>query len=133
MEFQIDPASRTPIYRQLIEQIREAVARGRLSPEQKLPSVRELSRELLINPNTVVRAYAELEQDGAIVMRQGLGAFVAKPKDELTKKARKERLHESLDRFLTEAVHLGFTAEEATDLFRERIERYQWRKKKDEG
>ena len=112
MEFRIDPSSRLPIWRQLSRQLREAVARGRLAPEDRLPSVRELSRTLVVNPNTIARVYTELERDGVLNTRPGLGVFVARPKPELTKKVRKERLQEMLDHFLTEAVHLGFSAEE---------------------
>ena len=101
MEFQIDTSSRLPIYRQLRSQLREAVARGKLLPEHRLPSVRELSRTLVVNPNTVARVYTELEREGLLNTRPGLGVFVATPKTELTKKVRKERLVELLDHFLT--------------------------------
>ncbi len=92
MEFQIDPTCRLPIYRQLAQQLREAVARGRVQPEDRLPSVRDLSRLLVINPNTVARVYTELEREGILNTRPGLGVFVARPKAELTRKVRKERL-----------------------------------------
>jgi GntR family transcriptional regulator len=126
MEFRIDAAARQPIYRQIVEQVREAVARGRVAPEERLPSVRELSRTLVVNPNTVARAYSELERDGLLNTRQGLGVFVAAPKIELTKKARKERLFEILDRLLTEAVCLGFTADEVAAAVDDRVKRFQW-------
>jgi GntR family transcriptional regulator len=126
MEFRIDAAARQPIYRQIVEQVREAVARGRVSRDERLPSVRELSRTLVVNPNTVARAYSELERDGILNTRQGLGVFVAAPKSELTKKARKERLFEILDRLLTEAVCLGFTADEVAAAVDDRVKRFQW-------
>lgn len=126
MDFQIDTASRLPIYRQLTRQLREAVARGRLQPDDRLPSVRDLSRTLVINPNTVARVYTELEREGVINTRPGLGVFVARPKAELTRKARKERLDELLDHFLTEAVHLGFTAKEVIELVVGRAKEFQW-------
>jgi GntR family transcriptional regulator len=127
MELRIDPSSRVAIYRQLADQLREAVARGRLLPEQRLPSVRELARSLVVNPNTVARVYTELEREGVLNTRPGLGVFVARPKDELTKKVRRERLRERLDHFLTEAVHLGFTAEEVVGCVVERVKQFQWR------
>ncbi len=126
MQFQVDPSSRLPIYRQIAKQIREGVARGRLKPEEKLPSVRELSRELVVNPNTIARVYTELEREGVLNSRPGLGVFVAQPKLELTKKARKERLTEILDQLLTEAVHLGFTAEEVVSFVKNRVKKFQW-------
>jgi GntR family transcriptional regulator len=126
MNFQCDTASRTPIYKQLMEQVREAVAQGRLEPGERLPSVRQLSRELVVNPNTVARSYTELEREGVLNTRQGLGVFVAERQSGLTKKARRERLTESLDRFLTEAVHLGFSAEEVVSTVEERLVKFQF-------
>ena len=126
MEFRIDPGNRQPIYRQLAAQIREGIATGKLAAESKLPSVRELSRHLVVNPNTVARVYTELEREGIINTRPGLGVFVARPKSELTKKARRDRLLSGLDPFLTEAVHLGFAPQEVLDLVRERMGRFQW-------
>jgi GntR family transcriptional regulator len=126
MDFNVDAASRTPIYRQLAEQIRSAIARGRLTANARLPSVRELSRRLVINPNTVARVYTELERDGLLVTRHGLGVFVAPPGSDLTKKARKERLMILLDGFFTEAVLLGFSADEVRDLISDRVAQFQW-------
>jgi len=126
MQFQIDTSSRLPIYRQLAGQIREAIARGALSPGEKLPSVREMSRALVVNPNTVARVYTELEREGVLHTRQGLGVFVAEFKAELTKRVRKQRMVELLDRLLTEAVHLGFSSDEVVSLVSERVQQFQW-------
>ena len=126
MEFRIESASRTPIYRQLMAQIREAVARGRLKPDERLPSVRDLSRHLVINPNTVARVYTELEREGILNTRPGLGVFVAQPRSELTKKARKDRLTSLVDGLLTEAVHLGFPADELLAVISDRLERFRF-------
>lgn len=126
MKLHIDTSSRTPIYRQLAKQIREAVARGKLQPDSKLPSVRELSKELVVNPNTIARVYTELEREGVLNTRPGLGVFVAHPKAELTKRVRKERLIELIDQFLTESVHLGFSSSEVISLINERAEQFQW-------
>ena len=126
MEFRIDPTSRLPIYRQLVQQFREGISRGKLPPDQRLPSVRELSRTLVVNPNTIARVYTELEREGVINTRPGLGVFVARPKLELTREVRQERLRTLLDRFLTEAVHLGFSAEEVVASISERVEQFHW-------
>jgi GntR family transcriptional regulator len=126
MEFQCDTTSRVPIYRQLMDQIRQGVARGRLKPGSRLPSVRVLSRELVVNPNTVARAYTELERDGVLNTHQGLGVFVAEPQADLSTAARRERLAEALDRFLTEAVHLGFSAEDVLSAVTKRIRGFQF-------
>lgn len=126
MQFQIDPSSRLPIYRQLRDQLREAVARGKLRPQQRLPSVRELSRELVVNPNTIARVYTELEREGVLNTRPGLGVFVAAFRTELTKKVRRQRLEDLCNRFLTEAVHLGFSPEEVISLVSDRAGEFQW-------
>jgi GntR family transcriptional regulator len=126
MQFQCDSTARTPIYRQLMEQIREAVARGRLQDGERLPSVRQLSKELVVNPNTIARAYTELEREGVLHTRPGLGVFVAKPQAALKTEVRRRRLGVIVDRLLTEAVHLGVSAEELQGLIAERMRQFQF-------
>jgi GntR family transcriptional regulator len=75
--FRIDGGSGVPIYRQLVEQVRREVTLGRLTAGDQLPPLREVVESLAINPNTVVKAYAELEHEGLVVRRQGMGTFVA--------------------------------------------------------
>jgi GntR family transcriptional regulator len=72
----VDPASGLPVYRQIMDQVRRMVVAGRLSPGERLPSIRELAATLQINPLTVGKAYGELERDGIIEMRRGLGMYV---------------------------------------------------------
>jgi GntR family transcriptional regulator len=127
MGFHISTASRAPIYQQLAQQIREAIARGELQPEAGLPSVRQLSRELVVNPNTVARAYTELEREGLLVSRPGRGIYVAQPRNDLTRAARDRRLIEQLDRWLTEAVHLGYSTEEVRRLVAQRVRVFHWK------
>jgi GntR family transcriptional regulator len=126
MEFQCDTTSRVPIYRQLMDQVRQGIARGRLRAGSRLPSVRVLSRELVVNPNTVARAYTELEREGVLNTRQGLGVFVAEPQAELSAAVRRERLAQALDRFLTEAVHLGFSSDDVLSAVTKRIRGFQF-------
>jgi GntR family transcriptional regulator len=126
MTFHISTASRLPIYQQLAHQIREAIARGELQPDVGLPSVRQLSRDLVVNPNTVARAYTELEREGLLVSRPGRGVFVAQPRNDLTREARDRRLTELIDRWLTEAVHLGYSADEVVRITAERVRRFRW-------
>src|ERR1051325_10273155 len=127
MQLAIDTGSRLPIYQQLIQQVREGVARGDLQPHCRLPSVRELSRQLVVNPNTIARTYAELEREGLVVSRPGLGIFVADAQPDLTRAARERRLHAALDQLLTQAVHLGFSAEEVMRHAHERAQQFQWK------
>jgi GntR family transcriptional regulator len=75
--FRLDAGSGVPIYRQLVEQVRREVMLGRLAVGDQLPPLREVVDSLAINPNTVVKAYAELEHEGLVVRRQGMGTFVA--------------------------------------------------------
>jgi GntR family transcriptional regulator len=77
MLFRPNPASGVPIYLQLMEQVKHAVETGALRPGEQLPGIRPLAEELVINPNTVAKAYRELEHDGIIELRQGAGAFVS--------------------------------------------------------
>ncbi|MSR59371.1 MAG: GntR family transcriptional regulator [Planctomycetaceae bacterium] len=126
MELQIITSGREPIYRQLAGQIREGVARGQLKPGEKLPSVRELSRTLVVNPNTIARVYTELERDGVLHTRQGMGVFVAAPTNDLTKAARRKKLFDRVDALLTEAVYLGFTRDEVHVAVTERSRQFQW-------
>ena len=127
MEFFIETSSREPIYRQLAMQVREAVAQGRLKAGAKLPSVRELSRTLVVNPNTIARAYTELERDGVLHTRQGLGVFVAEPTSDLTKSAKRKRVSELIDTLLTEAVYLGYSREELTKDVESRAAKFEWK------
>ena len=75
--FRIDAGSGVPIYRQLVQQVRRDVMLGRLQPGDQLPSVKEVVDSLSVNPNTVVKAFSELEHQGLVVRRQGVGTFVA--------------------------------------------------------
>lgn len=126
MEFTITPATGIPIYLQLTEQICAGIARGRLRPDERLPSVRELSQTLVVNPNTVARAYTELEREGTLYTRPGMGVFVNNAPEPLSKKVRRERLLAGVDRLLVDAVRFGFTAEEVSELIVERGKQFQW-------
>jgi GntR family transcriptional regulator len=75
--FRLDAGSSVPIYQQLVQQVRQQVVLGRLRPGDQLPTVKEVVERLSVNPNTVVKAYSELEHAGMVVRRQGVGTFVA--------------------------------------------------------
>jgi GntR family transcriptional regulator len=77
MIFRTNPHSGVPLYLQLIEQVRHGVETGALRPNDQLPGIRNLSEELVINPNTVAKAYREMEHEGLIALRHGAGAFIA--------------------------------------------------------
>jgi len=90
MLFRPNPSSGVPIYLQLMEQVKHAIETGALRPGEQLPGIRPLAEELVINPNTVAKAYRELEHDGVIELRQGAGAFVS-PKARAQKQTDKLR------------------------------------------
>lgn len=126
MEFTIQATTGVPIYQQLAEQICAGIARGRLVPDERLPSVRELSQTLVINPNTVARAYTELERQGAVYTRPGMGVFVRSSRPTLSREERQARLQDAVDKLLIEAVGLGCDSDEVLELIDRRIKQFQW-------
>jgi GntR family transcriptional regulator len=111
-QLNITTGAGTPIYRQIVDQVRLAVATGDLPAGQPMPSVRSVAERLVVNVNTVVKAYGELVRDGVLESRQGLGFFVAKKRQIYTRAERLRRLHQALDAFIHEAVFLDFTDDE---------------------
>lgn len=112
MWFHIDPAAGMPIYIQIIDQVKRATAGGLLKPGDQLPSVRELAMELTVNPNTIARAYQELERDGVITTVRGRGTFVAEKTVRLLPEERVRVLQEAMHKVLVEAHHLRFSRDE---------------------
>lgn len=115
MLLRVDPLSPEPIFEQVVFQVKAAVARGVLKAGDKLPSVRELAKDVAINPNTVARAYQALEGQGVIVRKQGSGCFVTGETSALRKDERRRKLEALLHRAVTEAFHLGFEAREVRE------------------
>jgi GntR family transcriptional regulator len=117
MLFRPNPSSGVPIYLQLMEQVKHAVETGAVRPGEQLPGIRPLAEELVINPNTVAKAYRELEHEGVIELRHGAGAFVsanASPK-KLTDKL---RAAQDIVSSAVERLHArGVTDEEIRRLF----------------
>ena len=113
----IDPSSGLPIYVQIVNQIKTGIAMGRLMPEDPLPSVRQLAVDLAVNPNTVARAYLDLEIEGVIYKRQGAGTFVSSQGVEMSKAARRRVLTELLEKALVEGVNLGLSEQELRETF----------------
>ena len=122
MEFMIDTESGIPIYRQIIEQVRFAVARGELQPGNQLPTVRQLAVDLSINPNTVIRAYRELEIEGVLETQQGSGTFVGKKKPEVDRLKKQRMLDQILTETLARASAYGFSLEDLLGALRTRQE-----------
>jgi GntR family transcriptional regulator len=116
----LDNLSPRPIFEQVVFQVKAAVARGDIVVGDRLPSVRELAKELAINPNTVARAYEMLESQGVIVRRQGAGCFVTGAASVLKSEQRKKRLDELAHHAVTEAFHLGFAQDELVEAIERR-------------
>lgn len=120
MQINIDATDGVPIYLQLIQQIKYLIATGRLAASEQLPSVRKLSEQLVVNPNTVVRAYRELEMAGILATRPGAGVFVSPTASPLAKREQHQLLIEKIDTVLVEARHLEITTEGVVQLVRQR-------------
>ena len=119
---QITTGSNLPIYQQIVDQIRAGVAGGKLPVGEPMPSVRALAAELVVNPNTVAKAYSILVRDGVLESQRGRGYFVAQPREIYTAKERKRRLDESMDPFLAEALTLGYDAERIVQEVQKRLQ-----------
>lgn len=124
MWIQILPGSSEPIYIQVAEQIGEAIARGQLASGDKLPAVRRLASELVINPNTVARAYSRLEQAGLVTAKTGSGTFISDPKLRKSDAADINILTERMDTIITRGLNLGIEAQELIGLFESRLTKF---------
>ena len=109
MTFRLDLESGVPVYRQIIDQVHAARASGALRPGGRLPTVRQLAVDLSINPNTVVRAYRELELTGIITTHQGTGTFLTERKVEVNEAERERKLDQLVADFVSRAGREGFT------------------------
>ncbi len=109
---QIATGDPRPIGRQIVDAVRMKVATGELETGDQLPSVRGLAQQLMINPNTVAKAYAELTTEGWLESRQGMGLYVAAPRQRLSDAERERRLDEAVSRFINDVVPLGYAPEQ---------------------
>lgn len=107
--FRLDAHSGVPVYRQLIDQVLGAIALGTLRSGDQLPTVRQVAVDLAINPNTVMRAYREMEIRGIVNTQQGSGTFIAEQKIAAPEEERSRQLAQMLDEFVARAGSLGFT------------------------
>lgn len=112
MQFQIDSKSGVPFYRQIVELVKFGIARGALEPGERLPTVRQMAVDLSINPNTVVRAYRQMEIEGVLVTQQGSGTFVGHHRPEIDRVERQRMLDQILTDLLARASAYGLTLDE---------------------
>jgi GntR family transcriptional regulator len=119
----VDLKSGVPIYRQIIDQVKSAIATGTLGPGDRLPTVRQLSVDLSVNPNTVSRAYNELELTGLVETQQGSGTFIGSKRVERDDVERRRMLEQICQEFLSRASSHGFTLDDILDNLTQRQSR----------
>ncbi len=122
MEFSIDTKSGVPFYRQIIEQVKYGITGGLLSVGDQLPTVRRLAADLSVNPNTVIRAYREMELGGVLNTQQGSGTYVADHQPEIDELEKRRKLDQILTELLARAHGYGFTLAEILDGLQQRKE-----------
>jgi GntR family transcriptional regulator len=121
VHIEISPQDGVPIYRQIVNQIKYQIASGRLLSDEELPPIRSLAEQLLVTPNTVVKAYGELESSGLVYKRRGAGTYVADVRQSpLARREQKKILIDRADALLADARQLNFTFDEVLELLRGR-------------
>src|SRR5213082_574511 len=133
LQVTIATGSPVPIYRQIADKIRRAVAIGQLVPGEQLPSVRVLAEDLVINPNTVARAYADLVRDGLLEAQKAKGVFVAESRPVYTRSERLRKLDGALEGFINEGLLHGFTPDELMAVLEKRLRQVAARMEKGAG
>src|SRR5689334_19168087 len=118
-QLRLDSHSGVPVYRQIIDQVIGGVAAGALTGGDQLPTVRQLAVDLSINPNTVIRAYRELEIRGVLETQQGTGTFISPKKVERDDAERQRRLNQLVGEFVSRAGSAGFSVEEVLEQLQE--------------
>jgi GntR family transcriptional regulator len=125
VNIRIDTRDGTPIYLQIVEQIKRNVGLGRLKAEDPVPSVRQLAQELTVNPNTVARAYLELEHQGFLYKRQGQGTYVAAQAVGAARRERNKIVASLFEKAIAEAVSYGMSGSEITALCQQLMQRHE--------
>lgn len=125
MLFKVDLSKGEPVYAQIMGEIKRRMARGTLKPGDRLPSVRDLARSLVINPNTAAKAYQLLETEGVIATRRGTGTYVAGEPSKLSLAVRRARVNALADDLLTEAYHMGFDEASLLELLQARAKSFR--------
>jgi GntR family transcriptional regulator len=125
MQLHIATGNGMPIYLQIANQVKHLVASQRLGPGDEIPPIRVLAQQLLVNPNTVARAYLELERDGVVVKRHGSGTYISDKGSPLARKERLKILTERVDGLVAEARHLEVPPDDLIKLVKERQETFK--------
>lgn len=120
MDITITLTDGVPIYRQIVNQVKYLVASGLLQPGEELPPIRTLALQLTVTPNTIVKAYDELERSGVVHKRRGAGTYVSEGRPQLEQQERERIIERRIDALLAEAHQLNFTADDILRMLRER-------------
>ena len=120
MDITINVTDGVPIYRQIVNQVKYLVASGLLLPGEELPPIRTLALQLKVTPNTIVKAYYELEISGVVHKRRGSGTFVSEGRSQMAARERRRIIEQRIDALLAEAYQLNFTADDILRMVRER-------------
>lgn len=120
MQIHISPHDGIPIYLQIVQQVKYLVASGRLAPGEEMPPIRTLAEQLLVNPNTVARAYRELEAAGVVTTRRTAGTYVSDAGSPLGREEKIRILTERIDALLAEARQMNVPLDEVVELLRQR-------------
>ncbi len=121
MIFRVDPAGAKAVYQQLIDQVKLAIAAGRLRAGDQLPTVRDLAAQLRINRNTVSRVYSELEREGVLYTRVGHGTFISEQVSPFSRAEQRRHLNGLADDLIAQANLYGYSPEEVAQFFESRI------------
>ena len=121
MLIRLESASGSPVYQQVVDQVKRMIAAGTLRTGDRLPTVRELASQLIVNPNTIAHAYQSLEREKIIETRRGLGSFICEPDSQLSHDARLKQVSDLIERALVEAHHLNITPDEVKAILEKRL------------
>ena len=125
MQLHISTKDGVPIYVQIVNQVKYLVAAGRLAPGEEIPPIRALAEQLVVNPNTVAKAYHELEREGVVTKRHGSGTYISDNGSPLARRERVKIITQRVDALLAEARHMDVPLKEIIDLIRDRHDNLQ--------
>jgi GntR family transcriptional regulator len=130
MQLHISTKDGVPIYLQIVNQVKYLVAAGRLAPGEEIPPIRVLAEQLVINPNTVAKAYHELEREGVVTKKHGSGTYISDNGSPLARRERMKILAERIDALLVEARHMNVPLKEVLGLINDRHDSLQSKEEK---
>lgn len=126
MQVQVDHGSNRPVYQQIIDHVKRDVAVGRLRPGDRLPTVRQLASQLIVNPNTIAKAYRQLEQEHVILTRPGAGTYVAELSTDLSLAVRRKLVKAQIELLVVDAIHMQIPRERLGEWFTEALDRFRF-------